>query len=141
VQVELYKELGLHFKVIDMPSGDLGAPAFRKVDIEAWMPGLNRYGEISSASNCTDYQARRLNSRYRVAAKSKDQQEAASGNGQQKRKKGSPTAFCHTLNATACAVPRLIVCIIENYQQEDGTIQIPDALQPYMGGQKVIEKP
>jgi hypothetical protein len=62
-QVEIFTELGLHFKVIDMPSGDLGAPAYRKVDIEAWMPGLGRYGEISSASNCTDYQARRLNSR------------------------------------------------------------------------------
>lgn len=59
----MFSELGLHFKVIDMPSGDLGAPAHRKVDIEAWMPGLERYGEISSASNCTDYQARRLNSR------------------------------------------------------------------------------
>lgn len=64
MQVELFTELGLHFKVIDMPSGDLGAPAYRKVDIEAWMPGLQRYGEISSASNCTDYQARRLNSRW-----------------------------------------------------------------------------
>lgn len=61
--MELFTELGLHFKVIDMPSGDLGAPAYRKVDVEAWMPGLQRYGEVSSASNCTDYQARRLNSR------------------------------------------------------------------------------
>lgn len=67
LEVGLFAGLGLHFKVLDMPSGDLGAPAYRKYDVEAWMPGLGRYGEISSASNCTDYQARRLNIRYRWA--------------------------------------------------------------------------
>merc|ERR1711924_277708 len=65
IEVELFSELGLHFKVLDMASADLGAPAYRKFDVEAWMPGLGRYGEISSASNCTDYQARRLNIRYK----------------------------------------------------------------------------
>jgi seryl-tRNA synthetase len=141
----MFTELGLHFKVIDMPSGDLGAPAYRKYDIEAWMPGLQRYGEISSASNCTDYQARRLNIRYRVAAKAEGNAKDSNGDGQppnkkSKKSKGSPTAFCHTLNATACAVPRMIVAIMENFQQEDGTVLVPEVLQPYMDGMKVIEK-
>ena len=139
----MFTELGLHFKVMDMPAGDLGAPAYRKIDIEAWMPGLQRYGEISSASNCTDYQARRLNIRYRVAAKDV----VAEGEGgeppakKQKKSKGSPTAFCYTLNGTACAVPRMIVSIMENYQQADGTVVVPEALRPFMGGIAVIEKP
>lgn len=141
VQIELYSDLGLHFKVIDMPSGDLGAPAFRKVDIEAWMPGLGRYGEISSASNCTDYQARRLNTRYRVSAKGADDGAAREGKRKGKKGKGSPTAFCYTLNATACAVPRLIVSIIENYQREDGSVEVPEALRPYLGGMEVISAP
>ena len=162
MQEEMFSELGLHYKVIDMPSGDLGAPAYRKFDIEAWMPGLGRYGEISSASNCTDYQARRLNIRYRVAAK--PAADAAAGGGasadagassqgqqgngaeepkqkKQKKQKGAPTAFCHTLNATACAVPRMIVAIIENCQQEDGSVVVPEALRPFMAGIDVIRKP
>lgn len=65
IEVDLFTQLGLHFKVLDMARGDLGAPAYRKYDVEAWMPGMERYGEVSSASNCTDYQARRLNIRYR----------------------------------------------------------------------------
>lgn len=68
IETELFSELGLHFKVLDMPTHDLGAPAYRKFDIEAWMPGLQRYGEISSTSNCTDYQSRRLNIRFRYTA-------------------------------------------------------------------------
>jgi seryl-tRNA synthetase len=150
VQEDMFTELGLHFKVLDMPSGDLGAPAYRKFDVEAWMPGLQRYGEISSASNCTDYQARRLNIRYRVAAKGDAGAASSNGAGQAadsgkgkkgKKQKGSPTAFCHTLNATACAVPRMIVAIVENGQQADGSILVPQALQPYMGGLKVIQQP
>lgn len=142
MQEELFTELDLHFKVLDMPAGDLGAPAFRKFDIEAWMPGLDRYGEISSASNCTDYQARRLNIRYRVAAK-----EGGENGGpeppkkKQKKNKGSPTAFCHTLNGTACAVPRMIVAIIENNQQQDGSVVVPEVLRPFLGGQSVIAPP
>ena len=135
IEEEMFNELGLHFVVLDMPSGDLGAPAYRKYDVEAWMPGLQRYGEISSASNCTDYQARRLNIRYRVAAQAKE-----AGAPAKATKKGSPTAFCHTLNATACAVPRMIVAIMENYQQADGTVLVPEVLQPFLGGRKVIEK-
>lgn len=138
--MELYSELGLHFKVIDMPTGDLGAPAYRKVDVEAWMPGLGRYGEVSSASNCTDYQARRLNTRYRIAAKG-DADTGDVGKKKGKKGKGSPTAFCYTLNATACAVPRLIVSIIENYQMEDGSVEVPEVLRPYLGGIDVITRP
>lgn len=131
-EIEMFSELGLHFKVLDMPSGDLGAPAYRKYDVEAWMPGLNRYGEISSASNCTDYQSRRLNIRYRPASASQ-----AAGGGS----KGSKaTEFVHTLNATACAVPRMIVAILENFQQADGTVIIPEVLRPFMGGMSIIKK-
>jgi len=122
IEKEMFEELGLHFKVLDMASHDLGAPAYRKFDVEAWMPGMGRYGEISSASNCTDYQARRLNIRYRPSANPGD------------KKKKAKSAFVHTLNATACAVPRMIVAILENCQQEDGSIAIPQALQPYMHG-------
>ena len=128
IEIEMFKELGLHFKVMDMASHDLGAPAYRKFDVEAWMPGMQRYGEISSASNCTDYQARRLNIRYRPQAKA----------GEKKKPK---SVFVHTLNATACAVPRMIVAILENYQQEDGSVLIPEALQPYMYGIKSIKGP
>ncbi|WJZ92318.1 hypothetical protein VitviT2T_011320 [Vitis vinifera] len=126
IEEDLFSSLGLHFKTLDMASGDLGAPAYRKYDVEAWMPGLGRYGEISSASNCTDYQSRRLGIRYRPS-------ESLSMN----PKRGmnlAPTQFVHTLNATACAVPRMIVCLLENYQQEDGNVIIPEPLRPFMGG-------
>lgn len=123
LEVEMYSELGLHFRVLDMPTCDLGAPAYRKTDVEAWMPGLNRYGEISSASNCTDYQARRLNIRFKADEKA--------------RVKDSK--FAHTLNATAVAVPRMIVAIMETFQQEDGSIVVPEVLRPWMHGIQVIQ--
>ncbi|GBF92787.1 seryl-tRNA synthetase [Raphidocelis subcapitata] len=135
LEAEMFEELGLHFKVLDMPSGDLGAPAYRKFDVEAWMPGLGRYGEVSSASNCTDYQARRLNIRYRPSGGQQQQQQPG------KAGKGGATAFCHTLNATACAVPRMIVAILENFQQEDGSVTIPKPLRPYLGGMEAILPP
>jgi seryl-tRNA synthetase len=119
IEQEMYTELGFHFKVLDMSSQDLGAPAYRKFDIEAWMPALGRYGEISSASNCTDYQARRLNIKFRP--------EAVDG-------KKQPLKHVHTLNATACAVPRMIITILENFQNEDGSVDVPAPLQPFMGG-------
>ncbi|KAJ4962531.1 hypothetical protein NE237_022470 [Protea cynaroides] len=122
IEEDLFSSLGIHFKTLDMASDDLGAPAYRKFDIEAWMPGLGRYGEISSASNCTDYQSRRLGIRFRPSDSSANQ------------KKVAPTQFVHTLNATACAVPRMIVCLLENFQQEDGSVVIPELLRPYMGG-------
>lgn len=127
IEEELFSLLGLHFKTLDMATADLGAPAYRKFDVEAWMPGLGRYGEISSASNCTDYQSRRLGIRYRPS-------EPPSSTTPKKGKGNVPTQFVHTLNATACAVPRMIVCILENYQQEDGSIKIPEPLRPFMGG-------
>jgi len=119
IQIEMFKELGLHFRVLDMPSEDLGAPAYRKYDIEVWIPSRNDYGEISSASNCTDYQSRRLNMKYTAT-------------------NGGPTAFVHTLNGTACAIPRLILAILENNQQPDGSVLIPKVLQPFMGNKERI---
>ncbi|KNA18710.1 hypothetical protein SOVF_068280 [Spinacia oleracea] len=124
IEEDLFTALGFHFKTLDMSSADLGAPAFRKYDVEAWMPGLGRYGEISSASNCTDYQSRRLGIRYRPELSPMNQKKA----------KNTPTQFVHTLNATACAVPRMIICLLENYQQEDGSVIIPEPLRPFMGG-------
>lgn len=134
IEVDMFEELGIHFKVLDMPSGDLGAPAYRKYDIEAWMPGLERYGEISSASNCTDYQSRRLNIRYRPSTGGDDGATTKSDLKGSKKKKKVPTQFVHTLNATACAVPRMIVAILENNQQEDGSVIIPEVLRPFMLG-------
>lgn len=127
-----------------MASADLGAPAYRKYDVEAWMPGLARYGEISSASNCTDYQSRRLNIRYRPSSQ---EAEAEAGGGEidgkngKKKAKAGKTEFVHTLNATACAVPRMIVAILENFQQEDGSVVVPEPLRPFMGGMSVITAP
>ncbi|KAK9809278.1 hypothetical protein WJX73_000344 [Symbiochloris irregularis] len=132
---DLFTQLGLHFKVLDMPTGDLGAPAYRKFDIEAWMPGLQRYGEISSASNCTDYQSRRLNIRFRPGTSPADKKSASGSKGK------VSTEFVHTLNATACAVPRLIVAILENFQQADGSVLVPPPLQPFMGGMTKIRAP
>lgn len=117
----MFSELGLHYRVLDMPTLDLGNPAYRKIDIEAWMPGRGNYGEISSASNCTDYQARRLGIRYRETL--------------------GDNRYVHTLNATACAVPRMIVAILENFQRVDGSVVVPMVLRPFLGGLEVIEHP
>lgn len=97
-----------------MPAHDLGAPAFRKFDIEVWIPSVDRYGEISSTSNCLDYQTRRLNIRYKIPH--------------------LETQFPHTVNGTACAIPRLLISILESNQLNDGRIKIPPVLIPYMGG-------
>ncbi|KAG0669855.1 Serine--tRNA ligase, mitochondrial [Maudiozyma exigua] len=118
-QIELFTNLGLCAKVINMPSNDLGNPAYNKYDIEAWMPGRGSFGEISSTSNCTDYQSRRLNTRWKNE----------SGN----------LNFVHTINGTAMAVPRVIVALIENnYNKESNKIKIPLALVPYMGSKEYI---
>ncbi|XP_048518510.1 serine--tRNA ligase, mitochondrial [Dendroctonus ponderosae] len=119
-QEQFFGSLGIHFQVLDMPPHDLGAPAYRKYDIEAWMPGRNLYGEISSCSNCTDFQARRLNIRYRKA--------------------DGFTEFVHTLNGTACAIPRLLIALTETFQQSKGTILIPEVLQPFMHNERFISK-
>lgn len=107
-QEKHFDSLGLHFQVLDMPPHELGAPAYRKYDIEAWLPGRNMFGEISSCSNCTDYQSRRLNIKF----KSND---------------GS-LGYVHTVNGTACAVPRMLIALLETYQNEDSTISLPDCL-------------
>jgi seryl-tRNA synthetase len=122
IEEELFDALGLHYRVLDMPTRELGNPAYRKFDIEAWMPGRNAFGEISSASNCTDYQARRLNIRYREQVSEK-------------------LRFVHTLNATACAVPRMIVSILENFQEKDGSVTIPQVLRPFLAGLERIQVP
>jgi seryl-tRNA synthetase len=111
---ELVQKLGLPYRVVNVCTGDIGTVAAKKYDIEAWMPAQNAYREIISCSNCTDYQARRLNIRYR-------------------EKEGAPTkGFVHTLNSTAIATGRTIVAILENFQQKDGTIVVPKVLRKYM---------
>jgi len=110
----LLRELGIPYRVVNVCAGDLGAPAAKKYDIEAWMPGRGRYGEVTSCSNCTDYQARRLNIRFRDEPT-------------------SPTRFVHMLNGTAVAISRTLIALYENYQQQDGSILIPQALHPWMG--------
>ncbi|XP_052473098.1 serine--tRNA ligase, mitochondrial [Carassius gibelio] len=120
LQKEIFSSLKLHFRVLDMPTQELGPPAFRKYDIEAWMPGRGGFGEISSASNCTDYQSRRLNILY----------EGDDGN----------LKYAHTVNATACAVPRTVIAILETHQTKEGTVLVPEVLRHYLG-LEVIEKP
>ena len=118
MECRIFDGLGIPYRIVDTATGDLGGPAYRKYDLEAWMPGRNAYGEVTSTSNCTDYQARRLNARYKI-----------------KGEKG--THFLHTLNGTAIAISRALVAILELYQQADGSVRIPEILQPYMGIDRV----
>jgi seryl-tRNA synthetase len=115
VEEEIFSGLEIPFRVVDTCTGDLGTPAYRKWDLEAWMPGRNggEWGEVTSASNCTDYQARRLNIKY------KDED--------------GKNRFVHMLNGTAIAVSRGIIAILENFQRADGSIRLPKALVPYCG--------
>lgn len=121
LEEHIFSQLGFCFRVLDMPTEELGAPAYRKYDMEAWMPGMQKWGEISSCSSCTDYQARRLNVRHKETY----------------TQKGDLT-FAHTLNGTACAVPRMIITILETFQNEDGTVTVPEVLRPYMMGMDVL---
>ena len=117
IECEIFDNLGIPYRVVDTATGDLGGPAYRKYDLEAWMPGRGdggAWGEVTSTSNCTDFQARRLNARYKV-----------------KGEKG--TKFLHTLNGTAIAISRAMIAIMENHQQPDGTIVVPAVLQGLMG--------
>ncbi|KAJ1941732.1 Serine--tRNA ligase, mitochondrial [Linderina macrospora] len=123
-QTSLYKDLGLTFRILQMPTHELGASAFQKFDIEAWMPGRRAWGEISSASNCTDYQARRLGIRARVPGSD-----------------GGAPVFVHTLNATAIAVPRLAVALLESFQRPGGEVVVPQVLRPWMMGMDVLRRP
>jgi len=121
IEEEIFQGLGIPYRVIDTCTGDLGGPAYRKYDLEAWMPGRGdggAFGEVTSASNCTDYQARRLG----IRCKSPD-------------KKG--TRFVHTLNGTAVAVTRALIAILENYQQADGSIVIPEVLRKWVGCDRI----
>jgi len=114
---EVLKRLGLHYRVMLLCAGDTGFGARKTYDIEVWIPSQNMFREISSCSNCGDFQARRMKARFR---------------------RGDKTEFVHTLNGSGLAVGRTLVAILENYQQPDGSIAVPEALQPYMGGLKVI---
>ncbi|MBW3542702.1 MAG: serine--tRNA ligase [Planctomycetes bacterium] len=121
IEEDIFQGLGIPYRVIDTATGDLGAPAYRKYDLEAWMPGRGdggEWGEVTSASNCTDYQARRLNVRCKFPDR-----------------KG--TEFVHTLNGTAVAVSRALIALLENCQQADGSVIIPEVLQPWVGQARI----
>jgi seryl-tRNA synthetase len=116
----MLQKLGLAYRVVNVCTGDIGTVAAKKYDIEAWMPAQNGYREVVSCSNCTDYQARRLGIKYR------------------EKEGAAPKSFVHTLNSTAIATGRTIVAILENYQNEDGTVNIPEVLRKYMGNREKI---
>lgn len=118
---DIFKALKLPYRVVNICTGDLGIVAAKKYDIEVWYPRQNKYGEVVSCSNCTAYQAVRLNIRYRI----KDSEEKA---------------WVHTLNSTAIATSRALVAILENYQNKDGTVTVPEVLVPYMNGVRIIGK-
>ena len=121
IECDIFDGLGIPYRVIDTASGDLGGPAYRKYDLEAWMPGRGKggeWGEVTSTSNCTDYQARRLNIRY-------------------KKKDEKGTRFAHTLNGTAIALSRALIAVLENYQQEGGSVEVPQVLKGWMGKEKI----
>ena len=111
--------MALPYRVVTLATGDMGFAARKTYDIEVWLPGQDRYREISSCSNCGEFQARRMKARYRP-----------------KGQKG--TRYVHTLNGSGLAVGRTLIAVLENYQQADGTVKVPETLVPYMGGQEVI---
>ena len=117
----ILKTLGLHFRTMTLCTGDMGFSARKTYDIEVWLPGQNAYREISSCSVCDDFQARRMNARFR-------------------RAEGKQIDYVHTLNGSGVATGRALIAVMENYQNEDGTISVPECLQSYMGGQTKIEK-
>ena len=118
---DVLKRLGLHYRVVALSTGDLGFASQKTYDLEVWLPGQGRFREISSCSVCGDFQARRMNARFKGAdAKS--------------------TRFVHTLNGSGVAVGRALVAVLENYQQPDGSVAVPEALRPYMGGLTRIER-
>ena len=117
LEKKLWQALGIPYQVVKMCTGDLGAPATRKYDLEAWIPSQNKYREVTSASTCTDFQSRRLNIKYQDGGEKK---------------------FVHTLNGTAFAIGRTLIAIMENYQQKDGSIIVPEALTKWVGKEKII---
>ena len=116
---EVLRRLNLAYRTVILSTGDMGFGAQKTYDIEVWLPGQNKYREISSCSNCGDFQARRMKARYR-------------------EKGEKEIKFVHTLNGSGLAVGRTLVAILENYQQEDGSVTVPTVLRPYMGGLEVI---
>ncbi len=118
LECRIFDGLEIPYRVIDTATGDLGGPAYRKFDLEAWMPGRGEFGEVTSTSNCTDYQARRMNVRYKIPGQ-----------------KG--TQFVHTLNGTAVAISRALIALLENHQQADGSVVIPEALRPWVGKPRI----
>ena len=112
---EILKRLGLHYRVMMLCTGDMGFSARKTYDLEVWLPGQDTFREISSCSNCGEFQARRMKARYRSQGE-----------------KG--TRFVHTLNGSGVAVGRALIAVMENYQQPDGSIIVPEALRSYMGG-------
>ena len=119
---DMLQAFDLPYRVVAVCGGDLGVPQAMKYDIETWMPSRGNYGETHSASRFYDYQARRLDLRYR-------------------QKDGGKATYCHTLNNTVAASPRILIPLLENHQQQDGTVRVPPALQPYLGGRAVLGKP
>lgn len=119
IEEEIMQELGFHYQVLNICGGDLGAPAAKKYDIEVWIPTQGKFRELTSCSNCTTFQARRSQIRYKTEDGKKE--------------------IIHTLNGTAVAIGRTLVAILENYQNKDGSITIPEVLRPYLGGRTVIE--
>ncbi len=120
IEEDIYQTLDLPYRVVDIASGDLGAPAYRKFDLEVWMPGMEKWGEVTSTSNCTDYQSKKLKIKY--------------------RKKDGMTSYVHMLNGTCVTSSRLPIAILENYQQEDGSVIIPEALHKYTGFARINAK-
>jgi len=123
IEERIFQGLGLPYRVVDICTGDLGGAAYRKYDLEAWMPGRDDFGEVTSTSNTTDYQARRLRIRYRRA------------------EPGGRPQLLHTLNGTALAMSRAFIALLEVYQQEDGSVKLPEALVPYVGKDRIEQSP
>jgi seryl-tRNA synthetase len=121
IEERIFQGLGLPYRVVDICTGDLGGAAYRKFDLEAWMPGRDEFGEVTSTSNTTDYQARRLAIRF--------------------RRVGGRPQLMHTLNGTAIAMSRALICLLEIYQQEDGSVLLPEALVPYVGRERLTIAP
>ena len=119
IEEAILQSLGIPYRVVVLCTGDLGLASAKTYDIEAWMPGRGEYGEVTSCSNTTDFQARRLRVRFRAG-------------------RGGGTELVHTLNGTAIATSRALIAVLENYQQQDGSVRIPEVLVPYMGGREVL---
>lgn len=131
LEEKLFQSLEIPYQVVKMCTGDLGAPAARKYDLKAWMPGQEKYREVTSTSNCTDFQARRLKIRYQFV-------DAIVGTAVVGQSKVSGLRHVHTLNGTAFAMGRTIIAIMENYQQKDGSIVVPEVLRKWVGKDKII---